>query len=224
MVTISPDIIVFDMDGVLVDVRESYRETIVRTVEHFTGQTIPRQLIQDFKNQGGWNNDWELSQRLCADRGVTVEYDNVVAYFNHLFLDQGLIHRERWLPCPGFIEELAARYTLAIFTGRNTLELGITLDREGCRHRFLSVTSDDVTRFKPDPEGLQKIMAAHPGRELLYLGDSVDDARSARAADVPFIGIAGDDEKLAALLEIEGAVAVLKNINELKDLLCVAPR
>ena len=31
--------LVFDMDGVLVDVTESYRETIVRTVEHFTGKT-----------------------------------------------------------------------------------------------------------------------------------------------------------------------------------------
>ncbi len=30
--------LVFDMDGVLVDVTESYRETIVKTVEHFTGQ------------------------------------------------------------------------------------------------------------------------------------------------------------------------------------------
>ena len=219
---VSPEIIVFDMDGVLVDVRESYRETIVRTVEHFTGKTIPRQLIQDFKNQGGWNNDWELSQRLCADHGVEVEYDAVVAYFNHLFLEQGLIHRERWLPRPGFIEELAGRYTLAIFTGRNTLELGITLDREGCRHHFLAVTSDDVTRFKPDPEGLRKIMAAHPEKKLLYLGDSVDDARSARAAGVPFIGIAGRDTELAALLKNEGAVAVLDEINELEDLLCAA--
>ncbi len=35
-------LIVFDMDGVLVDVTESYRETIVRTVEHFTGRTISR--------------------------------------------------------------------------------------------------------------------------------------------------------------------------------------
>jgi phosphoglycolate phosphatase-like HAD superfamily hydrolase len=95
---INPAIIVFDMDGVLVDVAESYRETIVRTVEHFTGRTIERALIQQYKNQGGWNNDWELSQRICADLGVAVEYNTVVEYFNRLFLDEGLIHRERWLP------------------------------------------------------------------------------------------------------------------------------
>ena len=45
--------LVFDMDGVLVDVTESYRETIVRTVAHFTNLGVTREQIQDFKNQGG---------------------------------------------------------------------------------------------------------------------------------------------------------------------------
>ena len=49
-------VLVFDMDGVLVDVTDSYRETIVRTVEHFTRQRIERALIQEYKNAGGWNN------------------------------------------------------------------------------------------------------------------------------------------------------------------------
>ena len=99
-------LLVFDMDGVLVDVSESYRETIVRTVEHFTGKKITRERIQDYKNSGGWNNDWALSQKICADLGVEVDYATVVAYFNELFLNQGLIHRERWLPKNGFFETL----------------------------------------------------------------------------------------------------------------------
>ena len=36
----SGQMIVFDMDGVLVDVTESYRETIVQTVKLFCGRTI----------------------------------------------------------------------------------------------------------------------------------------------------------------------------------------
>jgi HAD superfamily phosphatase len=219
---INPAILVFDMDGVLVDVSESYRETIVRTVEHFTGRAIERAAIQRYKNQGGWNNDWELSQKICADLGVTVDYDAVVEYFNHLFLDGGLIHRERWLPKPGLLEGLASRYELAIFTGRNQLEVGITLEREGWAGRFLIVSSDDVVNPKPDPEGLLRIVARRPGKELLYIGDTVDDARSARTAGVAFFGIAAGDQELARLLENEGAAAVLKDINELEDLLCVA--
>ena len=65
--------IVFDMDGVLTEVSESYREAIVQTVLHFTGREITRDLIQEYKNQGGWNNDWALSQKIAADLGVNVE-------------------------------------------------------------------------------------------------------------------------------------------------------
>jgi len=213
-------VLVFDMDGVLVDVSESYRETIVRTVEHFTGQRISRALIQEYKNAGGWNNDWALSQRICADLGVEAGYQEVVDYFNDLFLKQGLIHRERWLPKNGFFEGLGDRFDLAIFTGRSQVEVGVTLKREHCYDRFsMIVSSDDVENGKPHPEGLLKIAARYPGKPVLYVGDTVDDARSARAAYVPFIGVAGLEtpgrEELIKLLQAEGAIRVLSDINEI---------
>src|ERR1700735_912249 len=86
-------VLVFDMDGVLVDVTDSYRETIVRTVEHFTGQTISRETIQDYKNQGGWNNDWALSEKICHDLGGHIPYSEIGDYLYLCFLVQGLIHR-----------------------------------------------------------------------------------------------------------------------------------
>jgi len=70
------------MDGVLVDVSDSYRETIIRTVAHFTGKPVTRELIQDYKNQGGWNNDWALSERMCRDLGCKIEYPAIVKHFN----------------------------------------------------------------------------------------------------------------------------------------------
>ncbi|HMD50310.1 MAG TPA: HAD-IA family hydrolase [Bryobacteraceae bacterium] len=213
-------LLVFDMDGVLVDVSESYRETIVRTVEHFTGYQITRGRIQDYKNSGGWNNDWALSQKICADLGVEVDYPTVVAYFNELFLNQGLIHRERWLPRNGFFETLLKRFDLAIFTGRNQREAGVTLQRECCGDHFcMIVSSDDVENGKPHPEGLLKIAARHPGKRLLYVGDTVDDARSASAANVPFIGVVGLEtpgrDAVVNLLQQEGAIQVLSDINEI---------
>ena len=213
-------VLVFDMDGVLVDVSESYRETIVRTVEFITRQTITRELIQDYKNQGGYNNDWLLSQRICADLGVEVDYGTVVERFNDYFLNQGLIHRERWLPQPGLLEELAERFELAIFTGRSTYEAEITLKREGWLGKFVLVSSDDVVHEKPAPDGLLKLSALRPGKLLLYVGDTVDDARAAKAANVPFIGIVAPGSprsgEVAGLLTAEGAIRVLGNINEIR--------
>jgi len=211
--------LVFDMDGVLVDVTESYRETIVLTVQHFTGKTISHEAIQDYKNQGGWNNDWLLSQKICHDLGVEVEYATIIEYFNSLFLGQGIIHRERWLPRPGLLDRLNERFEFAIFTGRTTEEAEITLNREGLRERFLLVSSNDVAREKPNPEGLLKIATLRPSKKLLYVGDTVDDARCAKAANVPFIGIASPTsprrDELIDLLRLEGAIQVLGDINEI---------
>jgi len=211
--------LVFDMDGVLVDVTESYRETIVKTVEHFTGKTVSRDSIQDYKNQGGWNNDWLLSQKICLDLGMELPYATIVEYFNYLFLDQGMIHRERWLPRDGFFDRLGQRFEFAIFTGRTTEEAEITLKREGVRERFLLVSANDVESEKPAPDGLLKIAALHPGKKLLYIGDTVDDARCAKAAYVPFIGIAARHsprrDELVDLLRLEGAIQVIEDINEI---------
>jgi HAD superfamily hydrolase (TIGR01548 family) len=207
------------MDGVLVDVSDSYRETIVRTVAIFTGKIVSRDLIQDYKNQGGFNNDWILSQRICRDLGVEVEYDTVVDQFMDLFLDKGLINRERWLPREGLLEGLSEKYELAIFTGRSRLEAEITLRREGWFDKFLLITSDQLENEKPAPDGLLKIAAMRPGTEMIYIGDTVDDARAAKAAKVPFVGIASPSaprhEDLVQLLKAEGAIRVLGDINEI---------
>jgi len=55
------DAVVLDVDGVLVDVADSYRRAIVAAVEHVYGDTIERADVQQFKDAGGFNNDWTLT-------------------------------------------------------------------------------------------------------------------------------------------------------------------
>lgn len=221
------ELIVFDMDGVLVEVTESYRESIRQTVEHFTGKPVTFDMIQVYKNAGGWNNDWKLSQRMAADLGVHLEYQTVIDYFQSIFLGNegnGLILREKWIARNGSLESLAARCGLGVYTGRPRYEALLTLNRFSSGLRFDPIlTADDVERGKPDPEGLHRIQAMHPGRPLWYIGDTVDDARCARLAAVPFIGVASQSHgRRAELLELfaaENAVTVLEDINQLESFL-----
>ncbi|MFB6362403.1 MAG: TIGR01548 family HAD-type hydrolase [Halobacteriales archaeon] len=57
--------VVLDIDGVLVDVAQSYRRAVVDTVEHLHGDTIPRRSLQPLKDAGGFNNDWQLTDAVC---------------------------------------------------------------------------------------------------------------------------------------------------------------
>ncbi|MFC5970742.1 TIGR01548 family HAD-type hydrolase [Halomarina salina] len=55
------DTIVLDIDGVLVDVADSYRRAILETLDRTYGETIGRDDVQSFKDAGGFNDDWELT-------------------------------------------------------------------------------------------------------------------------------------------------------------------
>jgi HAD superfamily hydrolase (TIGR01548 family) len=73
-VEIEMDILIFDMDGVLIDVSRSYRETIQKTVQIYfetclgfergKGRLVTEEDISLFKSAGGFNNDWDLSSGL----------------------------------------------------------------------------------------------------------------------------------------------------------------
>ena len=55
------DAVVLDIDGVLLDVADSYRRAIVESVERLYGRTIDRDDVQLFKDAGGFNNDWDVT-------------------------------------------------------------------------------------------------------------------------------------------------------------------
>src|ERR1700735_5005153 len=109
------------MDGVLVDVTEHYRAAIEATVKHSTGSEPSREEIQDWKNRGGWNDDWLLSHRMIQERGGKAEYQAVVDPCQHIFHGDGkngLMLREQWVATEGLFDRLRAAHGLAVFTGR----------------------------------------------------------------------------------------------------------
>ena len=221
----SRPVLIFDMDGVLADVTESYRETIARTVAHFTGVEIAPERIQDYKNRGGFNDDWKLSHHIIASAGVDVPFEKVVAHFQKLFLGNaadGLILRERWVARPGVLEKLNQRFRFAIFTGRPKPEVELTLNRFAPQLVFDPIVGMyDVANHKPAPDGLVEIRNASAGSKLYYIGDTPDDARCARAAGVPFIGVAAPSNPryldLVFRFQAEGAFAIVDDINYLEE-------
>ncbi|HXQ25182.1 MAG TPA: HAD family hydrolase [Candidatus Acidoferrales bacterium] len=217
-----PEVIIFDVDGVLVDVRGSFHRTVLETVRFFTGKRVTRKELQRWKNQSGFNDDWKLSTAWVQSLGGKFEYDEVKRKFVELYWGrdgQGNVSREKWLLPRGSLRRLASHAELALFTGRVRLETDYTLDRCRVREFFQRiVTVEDVQKSKPDPEGLLTILSGRDPSTAIYLGDNVDDAIAAKAARIPFVGILPRDSEAhrlrRGLLQKHGARAILGDVRE----------
>ena len=87
---IEADAIVLDVDGVLVDVADSYRRAIVESVERVYGRTIAREAVQAFKDAGGFNDDWELTYAVALYVLASLEgYDRSIDDFTDAITERG---------------------------------------------------------------------------------------------------------------------------------------
>lgn len=81
---------------------------------------------------------------------------------------------------------------LGVVTGKGRRSALISLQRLGLDRYFpVVITGDDVSRPKPDPEGIllaMRQLGAEPGNTM-YVGDSSADIRAARAAGVTAVGV-----------------------------------
>jgi HAD superfamily phosphatase len=225
------DAVLWDMDGVLVNVSGSYRKAIEDTAEAITGKPVPPGTVQRFKNMGGYNNDWKLCAAIIAEAGVTIAYDDVIEAFQKRYKGEnwdGLIASE-----PAIIDgaktlgALAeAGYATALVTGRPDDEARWTLARFGW-DKFLPIVvgmEAQEGKGKPDPFPLTKAMSllavpVDPARAV-YVGDTGDDMVAARAAGMYAVGVVPpyiDFEAHSKVLRDCGAHEVLRHPDEIVE-------
>lgn len=228
----NPDILVFDVDGVLVDVRETYWRAALETVRALSGKRVTHAELHKWKAKPGNNDDWQMTSAWLTALGRPTSYDEARRAFERFYWGSngtpGLVRNERRLVTAAQIARWAARYELNLFTGRTRQEFAYTFDLwPGTRHFRRVVTMDDAKR-KPDPEGLILILDGRDPRSALYVGDNIDDALAARDAGVPFVGIAtiglpGARERARSFRQL-GALAVLPATRALAAFLKRVPR
>ncbi len=86
----STQAVVLDIDGVLIDVADSYRQAVVDSVEHVYGETVDRAAIQQFKNAGGFNNDWLVTDAVALYTLATqTGYDGDIEAFTDRIANEG---------------------------------------------------------------------------------------------------------------------------------------
>ena len=215
---ISPEILIFDVDGVLVDVRGTYWRSALDTVRHLIGKRVTYAELHKWKAKPGNNDDWAMVASWVTSLGKPMNYEEAKEAFSKFYWGTperpGNVRNEKHIVSPGQIERWAKRYELNLFTGRTRQEFTYTFaEWPGTKWFRTVVTMDDVKKIKPNPEGLYKILGKRDPATALYLGDNIDDALAARDAGVPFMAIIapgehGYRERAKRFREL-GAIALL---------------
>ena len=206
------------------ETRESFQRTTLETVEFFTKKRVTLRELHIWKNRPGFNDDWKLSTAWVQSLGFKFSYDQIKTKFQELYWGkngQGNVLGEKWLLPRAALKRLGRNAELAIFTGRVLRELDYTLERNKVRELFGQImTVETMNRPKPAPDGLLQILNGRDSRIALYLGDNVDDALAAKAANVRFVGVlprnSEERRQRGKLLRELGALTILGHVSELE--------
>jgi HAD superfamily phosphatase len=189
-------IIIFDIDGVIRDVGNSYRRAIADTVEEFTaGDWRPSmEDLDNLKSEGIWNNDWEASQELIyryfesidqPREAVSLNYERIVEFFQlryrgkHPELFDGYIAQEPLLVSSDYFQQLSDNHIgWGFFSGATRGSAEFILKHRLKLNKPILVAMEDAPS-KPDPTGMfatvEQIETPQANLPVFYLGDTVAD-------------------------------------------------
>lgn len=222
---VAPGALLLDLDGVVADVEGSYRQCVLETVRSY-GVEITRAGLLAATLEGDANNDWILTQRLLAERGVSATLEDVTARYQEIYLGSAtrpsLRERERLIVPRAVLERLARRLPIGIVTGRPRAEAEWFLERVGVAHVATTLVAMEDARVKPDPAPIRLALEQIGTSAAWMVGDTRDDVQAAVAAGVVPIGVVAPREHrdaVAPVLLEAGAATVLEALTELEDML-----
>ena len=184
------DVVLFDLDGTLVDVTRSYRQAARRTAEEISGRAVPMRLVRKAKSLQGMNNDWDATVEVLQRMGVRSTRKQVVPIFQRFYLGgkgDGLIKTEKSLLRLRLLKKIGK--PTGIVTGRPRTEAVMAMKMLCLPKNMPLVAMEDTKMGKPDPAPLLLAKKMLGARLPVYIGDSSDDREAAARAGCAFVAI-----------------------------------
>jgi phosphoglycolate phosphatase len=177
-------ILVFDLDGTLIDSARDLAESIGELLESYGAEPLPLQEVITMVGEGAPI----LVRRALARAGLRPGVDDAVARFLQIY-DRRLM--DHTVVYPGMHESLALavrRGPLAVLTNKPLGPAIGILEALGLRGYFTRIIGGDSEYGrKPDPAGLLTLRSLAPGEQLVMIGDSPADWKVAVNANCPFV-------------------------------------
>lgn len=177
-------IIVFDLDGTLIDSARDISESISALVESYGAPPLPIADVVQMVGDGAPM----LVRRALKQSGLETSPDEALARYMHIYDQRLMNHTTSY---DGVVETLGVvlrRGPLAVLTNKpRGPSIGI-LEALGLRGFFTRIIGGDSEYGrKPDSAGLVALRALAPGDQTVMIGDSPADWQAAEAAGVPFV-------------------------------------
>jgi phosphoglycolate phosphatase len=184
-----PSLIVFDLDGTLVDSLADLQRALNLTLAEFRCGPLALPKVQSMVGDGVG----QLVARALEATGCEADPQEAVArYLAHYEADP-VAHTQLYPGVRATLEGLRQEgIPLAVLTNKLARSTQLVLERLDLARYFARVVSGDSLEFrKPDPRVLLAVLAAFGARpaESLMVGDSEVDADTAHAAGVPFVQV-----------------------------------
>ncbi len=170
--------VVFDVDGVIIDVRDSYHVAIKNTAEKFVGEEVDIDLVRRIKFGRAINNDWLATLEVIRYFGKEADLRDVIETFNGVY--KHVRDQERLLLNGNFFKRLKSLgVKLGIVTGRPKEDLLYSFEKFRLKDYFdLIVDDDDIEQEelkKPHPYALHICIESMNLDACIYVGDSLAD-------------------------------------------------
>jgi phosphoglycolate phosphatase len=195
-----PRLIVFDLDGTLIDSRQDLCNSINAMLTHFDKPELPEAVIASYIGDGASM----LVRRALGDPEGDVHDEEFVAEALAFFLDYYRVHKlDFTYVYPGVMEALAAiraarpEVLMAVLTNKPVNPSRAICDHFGLsQYFFQNYGGNSFHTKKPDPHGLLALIAEASAimgspvlpAETLMVGDSSIDVLTARAAGARSVG------------------------------------
>jgi phosphoglycolate phosphatase len=177
-------ILVFDLDGTLIDSARDIAESVSELLESYGAPPMPLSDVVTMVGDGAPM----LVRRALKQSRVDPPVADALARYLQIY-DRRLMNHT--VPYDGVVESLsviARRGPLAVLTNKPLgPSIGI-LEALGLRGFFSRIIGGDSEYGrKPDPAGLLALQSLAPQQQLVMIGDSPADWKTAEAASVPFV-------------------------------------
>jgi phosphoglycolate phosphatase len=181
------ELVVFDLDGTLVDSSADLAIAVNKTLAAVGAPSLPHARVRSFVGEGASR----LIEKSIAATGLPLKVEDLLPVFLAHYRDVLLENTRLYPGVEAALKALAPR-RLAVLTNKPGDMSRAILSGLGVAHAFDWIWgAGDVPARKPDPVGLQRLMAAAhvPPERTAFIGDSAIDVRTARGAGTLAVGV-----------------------------------